>query len=392
MSKETGRVWTKNLITLAAASFFVQLGMGFQNGVATNFYVQELGLGGDLILWLAGIREIPGLLLMFLAALLSRLPLARRGVVSVLLMALGYGLWALVHSYTALIACALIASVGFHLWTPLIASIGMGLVDKARCGAVLGRLNSIGALAALGGMLLISQTVDKLGLRVFFILSGIALVVAAALLWLLPTKLNHDGPQKKLVFRPRYWLYYTLTFFEGSRTQVFFAFASWVLVEFYGMDASKLPLLLVASGLVNWIGAPVMGAWIDRLGERRILLGSYLGLALAFVGYATLHNVWLLCGLYVIINYLVISREALNTYINRIALPGELVPTLSAGVSVNHITSVTMSFLAGTLLRVVGYETLSWGVAVMILLSCPFAWLVNPKHIPFVKAEEAVTG
>lgn len=241
-------------------------------------------------------------------------------------------------------------------------------------------------------MLLISQTVDKLGLRVFFILSGIALVVAAALLWLLPTKLNHDGPQKKLVFRPRYWLYYTLTFFEGSRTQVFFAFASWVLVEFYGMDASKLPLLLVASGLVNWIGAPVMGAWIDRLGERRILLGSYLGLALAFVGYATLHNVWLLCGLYVIINYLVISREALNTYINRIALPGELVPTLSAGVSVNHITSVTMSFLAGTLLRVVGYETLSWGVAVMILLSCPFAWLVNPKHIPFVKAEEAVTG
>jgi hypothetical protein len=62
----------------------------------------------------------------------------------------------------------------------------------------------------------------------------------------------------------------------------------------------------------------------------------------------------------------------LSTYVNRIAPPEELTPTLTTGVSVNHITSVGMSFLAGALLPIVGYKALAWGVVVMVLLSVPF--------------------
>jgi hypothetical protein len=70
---------------------------------------------------------------------------------------------------------------------------------------------------------------------------------------------------------------------------------------------------------------------------------------------------------------LLLCSMGLSTYVNRIAPREELTPTLSAGVSVNHVTSVGMSFVAGTLLAIVGYEALAMGAAAIILLSVPFA-------------------
>ncbi len=375
-------IWTQPLIFLALAIFFIRLGEGLQGGVATNFFVQDLKLGGDRILWLSGIREIPGLLLVFLATLLAWLPLPRQATLAVALMAIGYGSYGLVHSYTALIAASLVASVGFHNWLPLQSSLSMCLVSKSHSGRIMGRMGAIGAFAALGGMSLVALLVKQLGLRMFFFLAGIALVIGTAMVFRLPVGLGRDqGETRKPVFKRRYWLYYVLIFFEGSRTQVFHAFGSWVLAQFYGVDAQRLSLLMIVTGLVNLVGSPRLGAWIDRFGERTVLIICYLGLALSFAGYAVIHNVWILSALYITFNFLVYSRVALDTYANRMALPGDLVPTLTAGVSVNHITSVSMSLAAGTLLQIVGYEALCWGAAAMILLSVPFACMVRiPKE------------
>jgi hypothetical protein len=77
------------------------------------------------------------------------------------------------------------------------------------------------------------------------------------------------------------------------------------------------------------------------------------------------------------INLLTTLGMGLSTYVNRIAPRQELTPTLSAGVSINHITSVSMSLLAGTLLGLVGYEVLCWGAAIVIMLSVPFALAIT---------------
>jgi hypothetical protein len=63
----------------------------------------------------------------------------------------------------------------------------------------------------------------------------------------------------------------------------------------------------------------------------------------------------------------------LNTYVYRLAPEEELTPTLSAGVSINHVTSVGMPLLAGVLLPVIGYGGVFLGTAGLILLSVPFA-------------------
>ncbi len=92
-----------------------------------------------------------------------------------------------------------------------------------------------------------------------------------------------------------------------------------------------------------------------------------------------MHNVYFLAGTLICINLLVTLSIGLSTYVHRIAPEEELAPTLSAGVSVNHITSVSMSLVAGTLLSLVGYEALCYGAATVIMLSVPFALAIRTK-------------
>ncbi len=167
--------------------------------------------------------------------------------------------------------------------------------------------------------------------------------------------------------------------------QVFFAFNIMALVYNFGLSAIQISFLLLASSLVNFLLAQRLGHLLDIVGERITLAVGYVALALCFVGYATVNNVWFLGVMVICINLLVRLDIGLSTYVNRIAPPEELTPTLSTGVSVNHITSVGMSFVAGGLLSIVGYRALCWGAVAIVILSVPFALAIrtySPKSGP----------
>jgi predicted MFS family arabinose efflux permease len=377
-----GGIWSRSLVLLAAAIFLLSLGSGLQSGVSTNF-MKELGLSGSQVLLQAGIREIPGLGLMFLAALVMHLPLTWRGVGSVLLMGVGYALYATVHSWTALVVVSLTASLGFHLWMPLNSSLALGLARRENSGRVLGTLASVAALASMAGIGSILIFSRWFSLRTFAGIAGLLIIAAAVVLSRLPKNIGETKKaQPRLLFRRGYWLYYGLLLLEGSRTQVFSAFNIMVLVYNYGLSAIQISLLLLASGLVNFVLAQPMGRLLDAAGERTTLTAGYGALALCFVGYATVHNVWFLAVMVILINLLVTLSMGLSTYINRIAPREELTPTLSTGVSINHITSVGMSFAAGALLPVVGYTVLCWGAVGIIVLSVPLALAIRTQVGP----------
>jgi predicted MFS family arabinose efflux permease len=374
-----GRIWSRSLVLLAVAIFLLSLGTGLQNGVNTNF-LQQLGLSGSQVLLQAGIREIPGLCLMFIAALVMHLPLTWRSVASVLIMGVGYALYAAVHSWTALVVVSLTASLGFHLWMPLNSSLALGLVSKEKSGSVLGTLASVAALASMAGIGSILLFSHWFSLRVMAGIAGALIIAAAIVLSRLPKDIGETKKvQPRLLFKSRYWLYYVLLLFEGSRTQVFSAFNTMVLVYNYGLTAIQISFLLLASSLVNFLLAQKVGQLLDVLGERITLTVGYIALALCFVGYATIHNVWFLGVMVVCINLLVTLSMGLSTYVNRIAPSEELTPTLSTGVSINHITSVGMSFVAGGLLPIIGYKALCWGAVILIMLSVPFAMAIRTR-------------
>jgi predicted MFS family arabinose efflux permease len=380
--------WSPYLITLAITVFLSRLGQGLFGGASTNFLVDVLNLSGKQVLWLAGIREIPGLALMGIAALMMHLPLSRRAAYSLVLMGVGYGLYATVNSYTALIAAALVGSLGFHNWMPLQSSLGLSLSKREESGRILGFLASIGSLASIVGMGLTAVLATTLPLRAFYVIGGVVIAVGGLLIFRIPKDVGERKvAQPRMLIKKRYWLYYVLIFFEGSRMQVFGSFGTLILVQNYGLNARQISLLLVVSGIVNFLLAPRLGRLIDLLGERITLSASYVLLALCFVGYATVHNAWFLAAMLVSINLLVTLRIGLSTYVNRIAPQEELTPTLSAGVSVNHITSVSMSLVAGTLLSIVGYEWLCWGAAAVIIVSVPFALAIRVTAPPALEVQ-----
>jgi predicted MFS family arabinose efflux permease len=373
----TPSIWSSSLLLLVLSVFFINFGQGLFQGAGSNFFVDTLHLTGEHVLWLQGIREVPGLFLVVIAALTMRLRPVLRAALSVLLMGLGYGLYAVVQSYAGLIVVALTASLGFHMWTPLQSSLGMGLAAKEHSGRVMGLLassRSIAVIVGMGGLAIVSKFAGGVSLRYYYLVGGVMIVVAAILLARLPRDTGaSEAVERRLLFRKRYWLYYVLILFEGVRTQVFSAFGTLILVQYYNLEVPQISLILLISGTVNLVAAPRIGKALDRYGERITLTVGYTLLALCFVGYATLHNVWAMSLMLILINMLLLCSMGLSTYVNRIAPRDELTPTLSAGVSVNHITSVGMSFVAGTLLGIVGYEALAMGAAAIILLSVPFA-------------------
>jgi predicted MFS family arabinose efflux permease len=386
--KTATSAWSPYLIMLAVTVFLERLGQGLLGGASTNFYVNVLGLSGKEVLWLAGLREIPGLALMGIAALMMHWPLSRRAALALLVMGAGFGLYATVHSFTALIAVAIVASLGFHVWMPLESSLGMALTTRERSGRVLGFLASMGSLATIVGMGLTALLATTLSLRTFYIIGAVFILTGALLVSRIPADIGKRmETERRMILKRRYWLYYVLIFFEGSRMQVFGAFGTLILVQDYGLDARRISLLLVVSGIMNFLLTPRLGHLLDILGERVMLAGSYVLLALCFAGYATVHNVWFLGAMLIAINLLVTLRIGLSTYVRRISPPEELTPTLSAGVSINHITSVSMSLVAGSLLSIVGYEWLCWGAAALIMISVPFALAIKVVAPPALEVQ-----
>ena len=206
--------WGQHLFTLVITVFLARLGQGLLRGVSTNFYVDTLGLSGKQVLWLTGIREIPGLSLVVIAALITRWPLSRRAAAALLLMGVGYGLYAVVRSYAALLAVAILGSVGFHNWMPVQSALGLALSKKETSGRILGSLSSMGSLASLVGMGVTAALAAVLPLRSFYVLGGIAMILGGLLVSRIPTTVGESSAvQPRILFRGRYWLYYVLTFF-----------------------------------------------------------------------------------------------------------------------------------------------------------------------------------
>ena len=389
------RIWTPNLILMASAVFMMRFGEGVLGGARTNFYVDTLGLTGGQVLWLEGMRELPGLALMFIAAFTMRLPLSWRAAAAVLMTGVGYVLYATVGSYSALLAVAMFASLGMHMWFPLQSALGMSLSTKDNTGLVLGTLGSVGALASLIGMgilSLVAKLVEGLPLRAYYVIGGVFVVIASVLISRLPKDFGSTAEeQPRMLLKRRYWLYYVLTFFEGSRKQVLNTFGMLVLVDSFELKVWQISLILLASSVINMFASPYVGSLVDRFGERRTVSLSYAILVLCCLGFAVIGNVWLLVSLLLLIKLAVMMGMGLSTYVYRMAPAEELTPTLSAGISINHVTSVAMPLIAGALLPYVGYEGIFAGTAGMILASIPFAWMLRVSQPLVPQAEPALS-
>jgi predicted MFS family arabinose efflux permease len=273
------------LIVIALNNILLALGFRLWQSIFNNFAVEELGVRADQIGLIQTMREIPGLMGFLVGVLVLLLAEVRIASLSVVLMGAGIFLTAAARDLAGLIGATLVMSVGFHFFYTSNASAVLLTVGPDEAPKVLGRLNSLGAMAAVLGTLFIFGTLDAWGYRTLFRVAGAVMVIGGLALLPFsrqPVRAKRTGRRSPL--RRRYWLYYALQFLMGSRRHIFTTFAVFLLVREYQVTAQTITLLFLINNLIGTYFHQAFGKIVARFGERRVLTVNFVLLTLVFLG------------------------------------------------------------------------------------------------------------
>ncbi len=378
-----------DLKRLWAAVFFLFLGFGLYSACSPNFATDIIKISPMGIGIVEAVRELPGFLCVFVAALTMRIVEPVLGAIAVTLMAIGVGAYATVMGVPSLLAWSFVWSLGMHAWMPISSSLTLNLSDKADKGKRMGQTAAFGGVGTVLGMLAVRFAVHHNAhpgrslYQIVFTVAGLLILVGAAILMTLRRDIAPmDKP--RMVWKWEFCRYYVLSMLEGGRKQVFFTFAPYTLTKVFHAPVRIMAMLMVINAIVGIIGAPLIGRLIDRVRERRILLVSYSLLILVFALYGSVHLapkavgmpvLWvfpILCVLYCLDNLLYLSTLCLTTYVQRIAGPEDLMPTLSMGVTMNHVAAVLVPLIGGYLWMRFSYPIMFVAGGIVVLLSIFF--------------------
>lgn len=371
MGKQTSD-WGKDLIILVTAIFFLGFGFdGIYMAVYTNFVTDDIGVKPTELGIIESIRESPGFLSAFIAALTMQLPSPLLGGITLLVMSIGIGMFSQIHTVHAVVFWAVLWSIGFHCWAPLQPAMILSLTKtegKAKRFGQISRIRGIAALLGMGLIAFLGKSSEIL--RPMFMLAGIAIAVSGVFVFFVSRKTDPGMKMPRLTMKKQYRFYYALTFLEGCRKQIFITFAIYVLVKVFKTPVDKIAILMIINGTITLIFAPIIGRLVDKIGERPSLSISNASLIFVFIGYALVKNIKALYVLYCMDSFLYMFTVAQTTYLNKIAPPEDVRPALSMGVTMNHIAAVIVPLVGGFIWNALDrYDVIFYGGSVVALIS-----------------------
>ena len=370
----------RGMFFLGLAVAWVGITMSMQMGLNANFLSDDIKVTGSQLGLLEAARESCGVAALGALAILAGFAEPLVGAGMLVLFGAGISCYYGVREFSWLVPASLVWSLGLHVWMPLPNSIALALAEPGRSGHRLGQIQAAGAAGfGLGLAIAWALTLAGVSMRPLYLVAAATAMLGAGMCLMIPRKIKTPGP--RLVLKRKYALYYALNLLEGWRKQISICFAGFLLVRVYHTPLTTLLALMGAVQAIGYFASPAVGRLIDRAGERKVLVFYYLCLTVFFVGYATVHQPWVLYAIYVVDNAFFVFAMSLTTYVNRIAPKRELTLTLSMGVAMNHVAAVTMPLVGGLLLVYLGYQyAFVLGVAAAFL--SVLTALRVPKHMP----------
>lgn len=348
----------KDFYLFLVAGIFLGVAQSVDGSTITNYLKEHFGM---MILQRSALefpRELPGLIVVFVIGALSFLGGdVRISIAANLLAALGMFLLGIIPpQFAYIIFVIFIYSMGQHIFMPLSGSIGMSFAKPEELGKVLGKLSSAGNIAIVisSAGLWALYKFAHIGFRTALTIGAVAFVLAAILLcFIRPAQTVHI--KKRYVFRKEYRLYYWLCMLYGARKQIFLTFGPWVLVEVFKQPVTTMSLLFFIIAIIGIFVKPWVGHLIDKVGERVVLSTEALLFFLTCLGYAFAEDLFrpsiailIIYVCYVVDFTLDSAYMARTTYMKKIALkPEDISPSLSLGISVDHVVTVFLPILGG---------------------------------------------
>ena len=378
----------RNLFLFLAGMALLGASGGMMETTFNNYVAEIFHLGADARGQLEFPRELPGFLTALFAGMLFFLSESRIAGFSAICIGLGMlGLACMPPTWTSLLLCITVWSIGAHLIMPVRSSLSMELATVKQRGRRMGQIASTAIVGSIAGCAIvwISMRWFKVSYPVIFSLGALAAFAAA--LFLFPMRMPNAHLQRpKFVWNKHYWLYYVLSFLFGARKQIFITFGPWVLIRVFHQQAWIFAQLWIAAALLGVFFQPWLGKAIDRWGERAVLLSDSVLLLLVCLGYGYAHllpfrhaALGLLYACFVADNLLFGVNMARDTYLSKIVLNKEhLAPTLSLGITINHAVSMSIPTAGGLLWIKYGHSSVFAATAGVAVLMAIFSAMVRP--------------
>jgi predicted MFS family arabinose efflux permease len=344
------------------------MGMAFSvyDSTFNNFLNSKFAMTGFQRSFLEIPRELPGVLVVFVTAMVWFLCSRRLAGYAMLLGAVGTILIGFAApEYAMMTFWLFIFSMGQHIWLPLQSAIGMELAKDGKVGARLGQLNSLKNLAAIIGSFIVFTGFRFLhfNFHTSFIITAVLLVLTAVLFFKMSPQPSRK-PGSFLKLHKEYNLYYFLSILFGSRKQIFITFAPWVLVTVFKQPTQIMATLLMVGGIIGIFFQPLLGKMIDKLGEKKVMEAEAILLVFVCLGYGFARfvlpetaalTVTFIC--FLLDQVLMSVNMARATYINKIALqPADVQPALTFSVTLDHIFSISVALIGGAIWNAFGYQ------------------------------------
>lgn len=372
------------------------IGFGCFQAVMNNYLVDVVGMTPFQRGTLEFFREMPGLLLVFIIALMHRCSEWRIMKIGTLVSLAGIiGLLFTTAPGLAPVTLLIVLwSTGEHIMLPVRSTLAMNIAKEGKAGRSLGFVTGATNAGNVIGSVMVAA-IFYIGMNLFHVSSGVRLynVVWGVIAVLLTASFiciarfrSGEGLTKRprLYFSGKYGKFYALELFYGARKQIFLTFAPYVLIRVYGMDTTMMAVLMGACALINIFCAPLIGRLTDYLGYKNIMI--YDTVILFFVclmyGYADRLFAANVAYIAVCINFLldaVISTTSMATsmYVREISDSAEeTTASLTTGISINHLISIFAALAGGLIWEKFGFGVLFSFAAVMALCNSAFAMTI----------------
>lgn len=386
---------------------FTALALGLSNDVMSNYFKDAYQATAFQRGFIEFPREMPGVLVIFVVAALSFLPDIRLSALAQLLSIIGIAvLGFFTPSFSVMLIFIFINSMGMHLFMPLQDSIGMSLIKEGNLGTGMGQFKGVTTAFTMIGSLVVF-----IGFRVgffsftskikwIFVWAALLLFIVFILMLLLERNVHESiksNKKVKFIFRKEYKYYYTLVVMFGVQKQMMIVYGPWVLIELVGKKADTLAILGMIGAFIGIFFIPAIGRWLDRFGIKAILyadalsfIGVYLVYGLISAGFYS--GKLAAYGLPVFLAYAIFIFDKMSNqlgmvrviYLRSIAVdPADVTPTLSLGLSIDHVVSITCAFLGGIVWTCWGPQYIFFLAAALSCVNLYVAFKVkNVEKIP----------
>ena len=365
----------------------IGLAYGLQKGVLDNYLAEVVSMTEFDRGVLEFFRELPGLLLVGVLAVMYSFSAERIFKIGAVVMIMGLVMLSVVPASRALVTLSIcMYSLGEHIQLGMKNSLGIHYAKRGKSGLSLGKQHSFHEMGMLAGFIVIIVLFriipgDSTTFRIMFGISAALVTVGLISSTMMKDSSRTDSSRRRFYFRKKFTKYYILEVTYGARKQVFFTFGPYLLVLHYGAGASVMSMLFAISAVCAAILSPLVGKLIDRIGYKTVMVSDTLLLVIVcfFYGFSEYFfsvdvSFIICCAMYVLDSIISLASMASNVYVQELSdSPEETRATIATGVSVNHFVTIFVALLGGWVWRATGIQTLFTISAVIGLFNSAFA-------------------